>query len=159
MRAARLQLCAQYFRRDFGAAHLDLERADLVLGDQSLERLQVEGRDLPNLESGEKRAAHQVSSGQIVNPFREPVQVMLARKAVEQTGAEQRRVGVVDRATRRGDRRQPIGRVFAVGPRRRFQGAALPVAGRRRSSPNQTVASLHSPRRLISSISTFEPAK
>ena len=89
-------------------AHLDLERADLVLRDQSLERLQVQGRDLANLKGGEEWAVDQVLGGQVVNPFRQTVQACARMQSRRASRRGQRRVGIVDERTGRGDRRQAI---------------------------------------------------
>ncbi len=91
--------------------------------------------------------------GQVVNPVRQTAQVVLAGEAVEQAGAEERRVGVVDQANRAG-RPAPADCVgFSRSVQVTFSGSRVARRRQETSSPNQTVASLHSPRRLISSIS------
>jgi len=67
VRTAQLQLRAQGLRRHVDASHLDVERAHLVLCNQAIESLQVQGRNLEKLKSGQKRARNQVLCGQVVN--------------------------------------------------------------------------------------------
>ena len=60
--------------------------------------------DALDLERGKKRRIHQPVSGQVFDVRRDPVQTVGGGEGVEQAGAEQGRVGVVDECRDRDDR-------------------------------------------------------
>ena len=109
----------------------------------------------PNLEGRQKRRGDQVVGSQILQVVRDPAQAMRGGERIEQARA----------AAGRDRGRKPLRKSATTGtiipssspPSRSvhvtFSGSR--VARRRQvaAAPNQTVASLHSPRSLISSIS------
>ena len=156
----RSQLAPQRLGRDVHAPHLDLQRADLVLGDQPFQSLEVQRRTHPAPRKAARNGVETRSvAGQVIDTVGDPAQSMFQGEPVEQAGAEQGGVGIEDQASRAGTR-APIA---DVGPSRSvqvtFSGSRVARRRHETSSPNQTVASLHSPRRLISSTSYSGPGK
>ena len=54
--------------------------------------------------------------GQVIDPVGKTAQVVLAGESIEQAGAEQRRVGVVDQAPGEATVRHVVAGIVAVGP-------------------------------------------
>ena len=101
--------------------------------------------DAPDLEGREKRRGDEPIPGQVIHVGGDPGQTVGRGKGVEEAGAEQGGIGVVE-VRRDGDngtmtRTDPPSRSVQVT----FSGSR--VARRRQvaAAPNQTVASLHSP--------------
>ena len=91
-----LQPGAEGLRREVHAADLDLQRSDPMPLDHSPQMLEVQRGDVAHGEGGQERSFDEVGRGQVVDPLGNAMEPMRPDESIEQPGADERRIGVVD---------------------------------------------------------------
>ena len=133
-RTAQLQLRAQRLGRDSTPRTLISSVPISCFAISRLSAFRSSEETSRSSNAREKRAGHEVLSGQVVNPVRDSTQVVLAGEAVEQAGAEQRRIRIVDQSTSaEPPALRALVRTVPVGPGDVFRKPGRPAAGRRRA--------------------------
>ena len=112
----RSKLAPKCLRRDVRPSHLDLQRADLVLGDQPPQALEVQRRNIQHVERREERRRDHLLAGQIIDTLGDPAEPVFQGESIEQAGAKQDGSGSKIKVPS-GVTGSPLaGRSVAVGP-------------------------------------------